>query len=203
MAQPQLKLTYFDFKGRAELTRMIFHYGGVAFTDTRVARADFPTLKPKLPFGQVPILEVDNTVYSQSMAIARYAAKISGLYPAQALQALEADMFSCALTEVVEAFVGFASKMADEAGKAQKKKLFAEETVPTMFGALEKMVRGKFVLGDDMSYVDVQLLDLVENAVLWAIPTFEMKPFPKLAAVVANVKADPKINAYLAQRTQQ
>ncbi|KAI9979775.1 hypothetical protein PInf_027881 [Phytophthora infestans] len=59
MTQPQLKLTYFDGKGRAELPRLIFNYAGIAFTDDRITHSDFAALKPTLPFGQVPVLELD------------------------------------------------------------------------------------------------------------------------------------------------
>lgn len=41
---------------------------------------DLAELKPTLPLGQLPVLQVDGTIYAQSMAIARYAAKLAGLY---------------------------------------------------------------------------------------------------------------------------
>jgi glutathione S-transferase len=200
MAQPQLKLTYFDGKGRAELTRMIFHYGGVAFTDNRVAHADFPALKPTLPLGQVPILEVDGTVYSQSMAIARYAAKISGLYPNDPVEALKVDMFTCSLGDLEGPFVDFMFKTPDEAEKAQKKKVFIEETVSKCFAALEKLVAGKFVLGDKLSDADLHFLDFVDNKLKWAFPEFSADAFTKLSALLKNVKVDPKVAAYLSKQ---
>ncbi|EGZ23680.1 hypothetical protein PHYSODRAFT_344498 [Phytophthora sojae] len=203
MAQPQLKLTYFDGKGRAELTRLIFNYGGVAFIDDRVARADFPALKPTLPFGQVPVLEVDGVTYAQSMAIARYAAKLSGLYPSDPVKALKADMFSCSLGELADAFIDIVFKTQDADEKTKKQKLFLDETVPKFFTALGKLVEGKFILGDHISYADVQLMDLVDNGIKWGIPSFTLEAFPKLAAVVANVAAEPKIAAYLAQQAQK
>ncbi|KAE9353503.1 hypothetical protein PF008_g4954 [Phytophthora fragariae] len=198
MTQPQLKLTYFDFKGRAELTRLIFHYGVVPFTDDRLARADFPALKPTLPFGQVPALEVNGTSYAQSMAIARYAAKLSGLYPSDPVKALKVDMFSCSLGELAEAFIGIVLKTQDADEKAQKQKLFVDETAPKFFTALEKLVEGKFILGDQISYADIHLLDLVDNGIKWGIPSFTLEAYPKLAAVIATVTADPKIAEYIA-----
>lgn len=89
-----LKLTYFnDGKGRNELTRLIFAVGSIPYEDELI---DYPTFKSlrdsgKLPFGQVPILTVDGRVFGQSCSIAHYAAKISGLYPSDPLDALEAD----------------------------------------------------------------------------------------------------------------
>ncbi|KAG3119289.1 hypothetical protein PI124_g2801 [Phytophthora idaei] len=200
MVQPQLKLTYFDGKGRAELPRMIFNYGGIAFTDDRIAHANFAALKPTLPFGQVPVLELDGTVYAQSMAIARYAAKIAGLYPSDALEALKADMFSCSLCDIDCPFVDFMFMTPDEAEKAQKKKTFIVETMPKFLAALEKMVAGKFILGDKLSYADLQFFDVVDNKLKWAFPDFKVDGFPKLTALLSNVKAEPKIATYLSKQ---
>ncbi|KAJ8571804.1 hypothetical protein ON010_g5029 [Phytophthora cinnamomi] len=199
MAQPQLKLTYFDIKSRAELPRMLFHYGDVAFVDERVQFPDFPALKPTLPLGQLPILEVDGVVYAQSTAIAHYAAKLAGLYPNDPVDALKLDMFSCSLNDLDDPFVEFMFKTPDEAEKAQKMKVFIEETVPKTFRALENLIEGKFSLGDKISYADVQLLDVVENKLQWIFPTFTLDAFPKLAEVLSNVKAEPKIADYLAK----
>lgn len=44
-----------------------------------------------MPFGQVPVLEVDGKVINQSMAIARYVAKLVKLAGKDDMQALEID----------------------------------------------------------------------------------------------------------------
>ena len=40
------KLTYFNNKGRAELTRLLFAQAGVEYEDNRIEGSDWPTLKP-------------------------------------------------------------------------------------------------------------------------------------------------------------
>ena len=55
-----IKLTYFDGKGAAELTRLILAYGGQEFTDERIKREDWPSLKEKTPLGMVPMLTLEN-----------------------------------------------------------------------------------------------------------------------------------------------
>ena len=42
-----IKLTYFNVCGRAELTRLIFAKSGTAFQDDRIEHADWPAKKGK------------------------------------------------------------------------------------------------------------------------------------------------------------
>ncbi|KAK1939309.1 Glutathione S-transferase [Phytophthora citrophthora] len=135
----------------APISRLIFNYGDISFNDHRIVYAGIATLKPTLPFGQLPVLELDGVVYAQSMAITRYAAKLAGLYPSDALNALKADMFSCAVGEIEGPFIDFTYMTQDEAEKPQKK-VFIEETVPKFFAVFEKMVVDRFILAEQISY---------------------------------------------------
>lgn len=56
-------------------------------------------MKPSLPFQQVPVLEVNGTVISQSYAILRYCGALSGLLPSDPLEAAKVDTILYALTE--------------------------------------------------------------------------------------------------------
>ena len=42
----KIKLTYFDGKGRGELSRLILAHGGAPYEDHRVSFAEWPALKP-------------------------------------------------------------------------------------------------------------------------------------------------------------
>ncbi|NXL44538.1 HPGDS synthase, partial [Podilymbus podiceps] len=76
---PQYKLTYFNLRGRAEISRYLFAYSGKKYEDHRIEAADWPKIKPTIPFHKIPILEVDGVIIHQSLAIARYLARESGL----------------------------------------------------------------------------------------------------------------------------
>ncbi|KAM9579553.1 hematopoietic prostaglandin D synthase isoform 3-T4 [Guaruba guarouba] len=78
-SMPQYKLTYFNLRGRAEISRYLFAYSGKKYEDHRIEAADWPKIKPTIPFGKIPILEVDGVTIHQSLAIARYLARESGL----------------------------------------------------------------------------------------------------------------------------
>ncbi|KAF1324650.1 Rxlr effector protein, partial [Globisporangium splendens] len=187
MSAPQVKLTYFHGAGRAEVARLSFAFGNVDFVDERVTGEEFAALKPTLPLGQLPTLTVDGTVHSQSMAIMRYAAKVSGLFPEDPVQALRVDMISESLVDLVNTMVNIMLVEKDEAAKAEKTKKFVGETIPKTLGVLESFVQGKFFLGDDKpSYADVQLFDLMHNGLKPRLPEVSTSAFPKLEAVMES-----------------
>ena len=43
---------------RAETIRILLDYGGIPFEDVAFPRESWPEMKLKMPFGQVPVLEV-------------------------------------------------------------------------------------------------------------------------------------------------
>ncbi|KAJ8599923.1 hypothetical protein CTAYLR_002867 [Chrysophaeum taylorii] len=91
------KLLYFDIPGKAEAIRLCFTYAGIPFEDYRFKdREEFLAMKTsgKLVFGQVPALEVEDVILTQSTAILRYVAKLkaeSALYPADPILAARVD----------------------------------------------------------------------------------------------------------------
>ncbi|GAB9468300.1 hypothetical protein Gpo141_00005619 [Globisporangium polare] len=195
-----IKLTYFNGTGRAELTRLLFAFGGIAFEDERINHGDLAALKPSLPLGQLPVLQVDGATYAQSMAIARYAAKLAGLYPADAVDALRADMISETLNDLRGVYSAIMYREPDAAAKAEKTKKMLEEAVPKALSGLEGFVAGKYFLGDDKaSYADLQLFDVIVNGLQANFPDFDASPYPKLLTVVESVKANPGVAAYLAK----
>jgi glutathione S-transferase len=74
---PSYKLNYFNGRGRAEITRLIFTAAGVSFTDNRIA--DWPATRDETPLGQLPYLTVDDVKLPQSISIARFAARETNL----------------------------------------------------------------------------------------------------------------------------
>ncbi|VDL58780.1 unnamed protein product [Hymenolepis diminuta] len=78
-------LIYFNIRGRAELIRLILHAADKDFIDQRVTSAEWPTLKPTLPFKKLPVLEVttpngDKVLLNESIAITRLLARTFNLY---------------------------------------------------------------------------------------------------------------------------
>ena len=95
---PSIRLTYFDLKGRAELARLCFVYGGVGFVDRRITMEKWAEVKSKTPLGQLPVLEIDGHKICQSRTIARFAAKTARLLGKTDWDEVRADMMVESLT---------------------------------------------------------------------------------------------------------
>ena len=64
-----------------------------------------PSLKPSLPYGQVPLLEVDGDTICQSMAIARYLASECGLAGSSSLVKAQVDEVVDVMNDLQDAMV--------------------------------------------------------------------------------------------------
>jgi glutathione S-transferase len=113
-----MKFYYFDLYGKGEAIRVLFDQAKVDYEDVRVTGPTWIALKAdkeKCPFGQVPVLEDDGKVYTQSNAILRYIGTKYGLYPKDAVQAYECDQLIDLSCDFREAIVkGIFSKSSEE-----------------------------------------------------------------------------------------
>lgn len=160
---------------------------------------EFGAIKPTLPLGQVPILEVDGVVFNQSKAIENYVARKTGLYPADTELALYVDIVRETLTDL-------SGKVAPvlygpEEGRAAAKAELVEKAAPTAFAFLEKQLAAKggvWFTGVGVSIADIATFNLLD-AITGIEPTI-LSGFPALAALKERVAAIPTIAAYLAKR---
>ena len=205
----QLQLNYFDMHGgRAEPVRLALHIGGVAFEDHRFAFPAFAEFRKSTPFGQVPTLDVNGTSFTQSDAILRYAGKLAGLYPTDALQALYCDE----VTYVVEdagVKMGPTFRMSGEEQKAARLAL-VNGSMPVYLGWLQQRLQtqggeffadGRLTVADLKVFVDVRALnsgrfdhvpaDLVERVA------------PALNAHMQRIGNLPEVQAYYAKFAAQ
>ncbi|KAG6613477.1 Glutathione S-transferase [Phytophthora cinnamomi] len=131
------------------------------------------------------------------MAIARYAAKLSGLYPKDLFECLRIEMISETLCELFEDYIDIYSHEKNEAKKAEKTTKFLQETLPNKFGTLTSMIQGDYFMGSKVTFADIQLFDLFENPLGKFITGFSAAPYSKLEAIVNRVRANPEIAVYL------
>ncbi|EFX60430.1 hypothetical protein DAPPUDRAFT_277532 [Daphnia pulex] len=196
-----IELTYFNMAGRGELTRLVLTYGNVEFQDTRLSFETYAAQKSKmnLPFGQLPTLQVNDTTYAQSIAIARYAAKLAGLYPEAPLAALEADAIVDTVTEIHNAVIDVLFYEKDEGVRATKWQKLSDESVPRTLANFEKRVQGNFFTGDAVTFADIALLNLVHNVLTPNAQHIKLDfhAYPKLHAIVTALRESSPLASYL------
>eukprot|EP01119_Soliformovum_irregulare_P000211 TRINITY_DN1014_c0_g1_i1.p1 TRINITY_DN1014_c0_g1~~TRINITY_DN1014_c0_g1_i1.p1 ORF type:complete len:202 (+),score=51.37 TRINITY_DN1014_c0_g1_i1:73-678(+) len=198
MSAQQPVLTYFAIRGLAEVPRLLFHAAGAPFQDKRLTQEEFGALKEsgKLPNGQVPILEVNGKVISQSAAIVRYIAREHNLYGSNNLEAAAID---AAWESQQDVRAAVRNAKTDE----EKAKL-RNELLPKAFGFIEKHLvengsNGHFV-GNKLSYADVSLYYYV-----WVLEKdgFQItQNHPAVQKVYQTVSAIPAIAEYLKNRPE-
>ncbi|XP_019647640.1 PREDICTED: hematopoietic prostaglandin D synthase-like [Branchiostoma belcheri] len=196
MAQPKYRLIYFNLRARAEATRLVFAAAGVEYEDVRIPRDKWPDLKPNTPMGQLPVLEVGGVTLCQSMAIARFAAKETGLAGKTALEQAHADM----LVDGIDDLRGKQAviRKASEDRKEQCKKELAD-FAPDFLGKYEKLCgpHGHLV-GDSLTWADLVFYDVMSK-VLAVLPG-ALDGLPRLAKVMDTVTANEGVAAWLAKR---
>jgi glutathione S-transferase len=201
----KLKLTYFDAPtSRGEECRLALFAAGVDFTDNRIARADWPSLKPTTPFGSLPVLEAEGKPpISQSNAILAYVGRRHGLLPKDEWEAFRHESLLGACEDLRAAVsTTFGIQDADELKR--KRTALVEGPLRTWAGNMEKQIKGPFAGGGELSVADIKLFVLAgwfKKGVLDHVPSDVLAPFPKLEGVYANVNAHPKVVAWYARKS--
>jgi len=202
----KLKLSYFPFPfWRAEISRVALFMADIEFDNHYVSFDDLRAMKKEgsLPFGQVPILEVDGQLIAQTGAIARFCGKLSGLYPRDNdLEAALIDQFIDAATDIT---LLFSPTMFE---KDQEKKLaaraqIAEKKLPRWLGYLEGQLghdESGYVVGKRLTMADLTLWRItgwLGSGTLDGIPTDVLEDYPKLQSHFAAIDGLPKIRAWM------
>ena len=196
---PKIKLTYFNLRGRAEPVRLLLAYGGLEYEDCRLVPGfedpkPWMALKPKTPYGGLPLLEWNGETIAQSLTITRFVAREVGLAGRNSLECAQAD-------EIVDAF----NDLFEAGGKAffskddALMKKYATETVPNGLTNLEKRLSsrgGQFFAGNALTWADILAFNFCSS-----LPDQSaLSNFPKIKSLVDRVAAIPNIKTWVAKR---
>lgn len=198
----KLKLTYFDIPGgRAEPARLALHIGGIAFEDFRFPFSDFAEVRKTTPLNQVPTLQINHLQVTQSDAITRYVGKLTGLYPADNLQALFCDEVMSAL-EDVNIKIGATFGLAGDELKNARAAL-VEGPLPRYLHWLQKQLEdhgGEYFADNRLTIADLKAfvcLRGLKSGKLDHIPTDLLDQVaPKLNAYLERIGSYPAIVQY-------
>ena len=204
-----LKLIYFDFPfWRAEVSRLALHLGGVPFEDVRPDREAFRALKASgsLPYGQLPVLDVDGVRIAQAVTIIRFCGQLAGLYPREdLLAAARVDELLDACTDIT-LLLGPSMRAQDATERAELRRRLAEEIFPRWLGFLEKRLTtnapSPYFVGDQLSVADLaiwRILGWLTGGILDGIPTDLLEPHAALQAHYERIDAHPGVRDWMSR----
>ena len=197
---------------RAEVLRVSLYISGIPFEDVRISREEFINMiktgflpnGKKVPFHQLPVIEVDGKIIGQTGAIARYCGKVSNLYAEDILEAAKIDQIIDAATDITN-LVSPTIREKNEQKKIEDRKILTNKLLPRWFKYLENLLSdetSKWFVKNKMTIADIviwRLLGWLTSGIIDGIPTTIVNEFPKLKNVHYNVHNHPKIKEWMMQ----
>lgn len=203
MATSNMKLVYFDQKGRCEMIRVMFAEAGVPYDNSTFEMSKWGEVKKTTPFGQVPYLEVDGKQYTQSIAIANYVAKELGYYGKNNLEQLRIDQVVQIVQDVFNLAVKYLFGTPDKEEKAIKLEEYKATESRKFLEFLEELLKSSgtgFFAGSQLSLADFVVFDLATG--MMADKICPLENFPQVQGLVDRMKNSKNMKAYLDSRPE-
>ena len=208
-----ITLYYFNIPfWRAEVSRLALFIGDIPFTDYRIENRDYEIFKKSgtlpnnkiAPFKQLPVLEVDGKIFSQTGTIARFCGKLSGLYP------INNDYEAALIDQIIEASqdINFMVTLSNRDKDPQKikraREILTTKHLPKMFQFLENLIdknkNSPWFVGDNITIADLavwRLLGWLSSGLLDGVPKNILDPYKKLLSMREAVYQHPKVNEWM------
>jgi len=203
-----IKLVYFDFNfWRVDILRLSLGYSKVPYEYKRIKRQEWPKEKEKFPFGQLPIMVIEDKQYAHTHSLARFCAIESKLYGDNNLKAMVIDQvidWANEITNKIAPSIRAAMKDRDLEKSKRLRAEFIKNDLFVWFSYLEKLFdqnsKKKIFFNDKFSMADIVAwrviywfycgrLDQVDNKFLDKFPLIQnffkqmnaFKPFNELS----------------------
>ncbi|KAM4771509.1 glutathione S-transferase P 1-like [Rhinophrynus dorsalis] len=195
---PGYVLTYFPVRGRAEAIRLLLADQGVSWKEDEVQIADWFSgkcdLKKTAVFGQLPRFQDGDFELYQSNSILRYLGRKHGLAGKDDKESALIDMVNDGVEDLRQKF-GRLVFFEFETGKEKYLQDLPNHLAP-FENILSKNSNGtKFVVGDQISYADYNLLDILQCQL--DLSAACLSAYPLLSAYVERFLSRPKLAEYL------
>ncbi len=197
------RLTYFDAPvSRGEECRLALSIAGVDFEDHRISREEWQQLKPKSPFGSVPILEwPGHPALAHSNAILVLIGRLKGLHPTDPFEAARHEEMMSHV-EDLRHHVSPTLRM-EEPEKHKAREALVSGYMPTWAANAEKHIGdGPFFGGKSIHVVDVKLHMIVRwfnGGKVDYVPATIFDAYPKLTRVHDAVRDHDAVRAWYAK----
>ncbi|CAJ0605670.1 unnamed protein product [Cylicocyclus nassatus] len=163
-------------------------------------------MKPNLPFGQVPVLEVDGKQLAQSKAICRYLARQWGLSGSNAFEEALVDSLGDQYNDYrveIKPYMHTAQGFMKAGDLEQLKKEVMMPGRDKFLGFLTKFLKNNktksgYLVGDHLTWVDLLISEHMADMSA-SIPEF-LDGFPEVKAHMELVRSNPKLKKWIETR---
>jgi len=189
-----VKLHYFPGRGRAETTRWMLAINHINFDNVPIETPEMLLAlraSGKLPFDQMPLLEIEEQNLSQSSAMIRYLARSGEYYGSTEQDAVWCDMIAGAVADFAETSLQAAFQPTKEVAVKALQERFNK------FGPRfeSRLSRNGLCAGGKLTFADVLLAEAVNSYLEWIPDILNKTPF--LDDLYKKVISTSGINAYL------
>jgi glutathione S-transferase len=201
MAKP--KLYYFDAPvSRGEECRLALHLANIDFEDVRIKGPDWPALKPRMPYGAMPVYEIPGKpMLAHSNAILALIGRAHGLHPTDPFEAARHEGMMTHVEEL-RGHLGPTLRMPDAEKKAARESLVANYMPQWAKYAEANIEAEPFFAGTQIHVVDLKLY----MAVRWFnggkvdhVPATIFADFPKLNRIHDAVRDHAGVKSWYAR----
>ncbi|GAB1598763.1 S-crystallin 4-like [Argonauta hians] len=209
-------LYYFNGRGRAEVSRLMFALADVPFTDVRIEYSEWKQFMLKLSSPMLPVLETQpGIMLPQSMTIARFLAREFGFHGRNSEERTRVDYICQCFYDIQDSYmkmyhekdrqlyneINRKSNTKDE--KLSQLRSNYEKTCERVLPFLEKCLQtynngNQYFLGDQLLLCDLMAFATLENFV--EDSPSSLNAYPKLRSLMTRVSEHPKIYSYLKER---
>uniref|UniRef100_A0A8C9QBX4 glutathione transferase n=1 Tax=Spermophilus dauricus TaxID=99837 RepID=A0A8C9QBX4_SPEDA len=199
------KLYYFNGRGRMESIRWLLAAAGVEFEEEFIETKEHYEKLQKdgcLLFGQVPLVEIDGMMLTQTRAILSYLAAKYNLYGKDLKERVRIDMYTDGTLDlmIMIARAAFQPPKEKEENYAEIMKKAKTRYFPT-FEKILKDHGEDFLVGNKFSWADIQLLEAILMVEELDAPV--LSDFPLLKAFKTRISNIPTIKKFLQHGSQR
>ncbi|XP_057602443.1 glutathione S-transferase A4-like [Hippopotamus amphibius kiboko] len=199
------KLDYFCGRGRMESIRWLLAAAGVEFEEEFLeTREQYEKLQKdgRLLFGQLPLVEIDGMVLSQTRAILSYLAAKYNLHGKDLKETVRINMYADGTLDLMTMAVLAAFKPPKE--REEDFALIMKKAKSRYFPAFEKILKDHgegFLVGNKFSWADIQLLEAI--LMVEELNASVLSDFPLLKAFKTRISNIPTIKKFLQPGSQR
>lgn len=158
-----IKLVYFNFNfWRIDILRLCLSYSNIPYIYHRIPREDWPKEKVNFPFGQLPVMILNDEPFGHTHSLAIFCAKKASLYEKDELKILTINQvidWANDITNKIAPSIRAAMRDKDFDKSKKLRKLFIKNDLPVWFSYLEELLKNssseKNFFTDKFSIADI------------------------------------------------